>query len=82
MISLIPRDDEFTKLMPLNTNGYRLQSFRKLHNKPKALMKSRQSRSTYRNRAYKYNSLPSNITKITDKIRFKKEIKEYMFNAQ
>ena len=67
-------------LLKLNTNGLRMQENRKLAPKPVKLIRSKAAKSTYRNRAYKYNMLPNRITLIKKNEDFKKELKTYYKN--
>ena len=71
-------DDEMTHLIPKNTNKGRLQHNNKLGNKPKKLVQNKQSRSTYRNRSYKYNTLPNYITNSKTLTIFKDELRKFM----
>ena len=71
-------NDEMKHIVKPNENNNRLQHDKKLGTKPKKLMKSKQSRSTYRNRTYTYNQLPSRITKLEKLAKFKESLKSYL----
>ena len=70
--------EEMSIIMPMNTNNNRIQNHRKLGTKPRYLMKSKLTRSTFRNCAYHYNTLPSMITKTLDLSKFKKLLKYHI----
>ena len=69
-------------LIPKNTNNGRLQTNNKLGNKPKNLMTNKQSQSTYRNRSYKYNTLPNIITNSKTLKNFKNELRRYLMERK
>ena len=63
---------ELKELMPMNTVTSRIQIHRKLAAKPRILNKNQLLKSTFRSRAYKFNTLPGRITSLTDHSKFKK----------
>ena len=76
---LNPKDkNELAHLIKVNVNNNRLQTDKKLHNKPRSLMKSKKSRSTLHNRCYNYNTLPRYVTLSTNLDKFKKNLKIHM----
>ena len=70
--------EELASQMPPNVNGRRLAAQFKLACKPKWLGTNKMTRSTFRNRAYKYNTLPASLTSLTDFNKFKKALKTHM----
>ena len=52
----------------------------KLGNKPKKLNKTKFAQNSLRNRIYRYNNLPEQITNLPNKEDLKKEIKKYYHN--
>ena len=74
----ISDDSELKHLIKINTNSLRMQYQQKLSPKPSELTKSKASKSTYRNCAYKYNTLPSDITKITKYATFKTKLRLHL----
>ena len=65
-------------MMPINLTAPRMQVHHKLSIKPKKLNSTELYRSTFRSRAYNFNTLPGSITSIRDPARFKKWTKTYM----
>ena len=72
--------EEISSLMPQNMKGLRIKNQRKLNTKPAWLTKSKLARSIYRARAYKYNTLPAELTQMTKYSDFKKNLKTYFLN--
>ena len=67
--------EELAVKMPLNLNHRRLQVAHKLDTKPRELNKNKQTRDSYRNRAYIYNTLPNRLTALQEPKRFSKWLK-------
>ena len=65
-------------LMPKNEIAPRIMVHHKLASKPTFLNKSLLTRSTFRNRAYIYNSLPGQVTSLKDHMKLKKWAKVHM----
>ena len=72
--------EELATKMTLNTRSPRLIEACKLDTKPVSLMKNKQTRSTYRNRAYIWNTLPNRLTAIADPKFFNKWVKVHLVN--
>ena len=69
--------EEISSLMPMNTKALRISSKRKLDTKPSWLSKSKVAKSSYRGRAYLYNTLPDFITTELKFSKFKKKLRQY-----
>ena len=69
--------EEISIKMPMNSNSMRMQSNKKLATKPKWLGKNKLSRSSYQNRAYRFNTLPNIVTLQESFKDFKKELKKF-----
>ena len=69
---------ELSLLMPKNNNGLRISAQNKLGTNPKWLGQNKKNRNLYRSRAYLYNTLPQKLTTITEKYKFKKQMKKYL----
>ena len=54
--------EELSTVMPMNKKGLRLSTHKKLDTKPKWLNGNKATRSSFRNRAYLFNTLPMKIT--------------------
>ena len=67
--------EELAAKMPLNTTNLRLKEAHKLDTKPKFLNKNLRTRSTFRSRAYLFNTLPNRLTAIEDPKKFSKWLK-------
>ena len=72
------KPQEIATQMPKNEKNLRIQAHHKLGTKPHWLGTNRTTRSSYRNRAYTYNTLPINLTAQTDFKKFKKDLKNYL----
>ena len=72
--------EEIASLMPINTKALRISNKRKLDTKPAWLAKSKAAKSSYRGRAYLYNTLPNDITTELKFKKFKKKIKQYFLD--
>ena len=72
--------EELASQLPLNTNGMRIATQNKLAKKPKWIGKTKITRGSYRNRAYKYNTLPGHLTEQKTYHKLKKELKKYMLD--
>ena len=70
--------EEMNSVMPENQTGHRIQAHRKLAAKPKWLHANKITRQSLRNRSYRYNLLPGQITQITDLRKFKKATKQHL----
>ena len=68
------------ELMPLNNITSRIQVHRKLAAKPNILNSSKLYRSTFRSRAYHFNTMPGRITSLIDHQKFKKWSKKFRLN--
>ena len=64
--------------LPLNTTGHRIQTQRKLVPKPRWLDNTKLYRQSFRSRAYKYNTLPGQITSQLDLKKKKKITRNYL----
>ena len=62
--------EEIKPLMPLNNRNFRIEEQRKLGTKPRILNSNQRYQLSYRNRAYAYNCLPGDLTKIRMKSKF------------
>ena len=72
--------EELATQMPRNLKNLRIQHHNKLDTKPRWISKNKRTRSSYRFRAYHWNTLPKEITSQVDYKKFKKSLKTY-FNA-
>ena len=68
--------------MPLNHKNLRIKNHNKLDSKPKWLGKNKLTRSTFRYRAYHWNTLPKEITSQVEYHKFKKSLKKYFQNGK
>ena len=62
----------------MNRGHLRIAEHMKFDKKPRYLNSTRNFQLSFRNRAYRYNTLPSALTKIKKKHQFKKWIKLYL----
>ena len=76
------KNNTMKTLMPLNTNGNRLQQQRKLDKKPSYLNKNKLTQSTLRNQCYKYNTLTAKLTSEIKHKKFKTELRKYIIEKQ
>ena len=72
--------EELQTQMPLNTTGHGIQAQGKFGVKPRWLNKKLLFRNSLRSRMYKYNSLPSVITMLESKNKFKTELRKFMLH--
>ena len=69
---------KMSSIMKMNNNHMRIQSQRKLGTKPNILNKNKLTRSTFRNRAYRYNTLPALVTSSDNISKFIKNLRAHM----
>ena len=69
--------EELALVMPLNTNGLRMTSQKKLDTKPRWLVQTKAGRAAFRNRAYSFNILPKRVTSQILYKDFRKELKKH-----
>ena len=69
---------EISSQMPTNEKNLRIISHNKLDTRPRWLGATKVTRSTYRNRAYSYNTLPKRLTAQPKIKTFKKDLKTYL----
>ena len=62
----------------INTNGTRLQKYRKLQTKPRWLGTKDPFKKSFQNRSYYYNTLPHEVTEQVLPHKFKRKIKDYL----
>ena len=72
--------EEIATHMPNNFKNLRISSHNKLETKPKWLGTNKVTWSSYRHRAYHFNTLPKIVTEQTDLLKFKKQLNLYMKN--
>ena len=70
--------EELALKMPPNLNITRFKKAKKLATKPKSLAKNKHTLSTFRSRAYFFNTLPNRITEIEDHKTFTKWVKVFL----
>ena len=68
--------------MPENTTAPRIMVHHKLSTKPVFLNKSLLTRTSFRSRAYIYNTLPGRVTSLRDHKKFKKWAKVHLIAPQ
>ena len=64
--------------MPRNDKHLQIESHIKLSTKPEWLGKNLITRSTFRNRAHFYNTLPKSLTILPTLLKFKTQLKKHM----
>ena len=64
------KPEEIATQMKINKKTLRISEHMKLDTRPRWLGKSRMTQSSYRNRAYQYNTLPKELTKNTEVKKF------------
>ncbi len=72
--------EELSLIMPLKEKYLRIKNKKKLNTKPAWLSLSKVAKSTYRGRAYQYNSLPHSMTTEKSYNKFKKILKLYFLD--
>ena len=72
------KPEEISTQMPENKKTLRIKDHKKLDTRPRWLGANKTTQSSYRCRAYQYNTLPARLTTLKDLKKFKKEIKEYL----
>ena len=70
--------EELASRMPLNTRNPRLIEAHKLNTKPKLLTKNKQMSTSFRSRAYIFNTLPNRLSAIVKPKRFNRWLKIYL----
>ena len=70
--------EEIAGKMHKNTTNLKLMSANKLRTKPKSLNKNLRTLSSFRNRAYFFNTLPHHLTELKDPKMFNKWMKAYL----
>ena len=73
---------ELAPLMPLNENNLRIAQHKKLAAKPRILNSTLRYQLTYRSRAYQYNCLPGEITRLDSKNKFKEKLRKFMLTGK
>ena len=73
--------EELKPLMPLNNAHRRIEEHRKLGIKPRILNSSLRYQRSFRNRAYSYNLLPGDLTKLRNKSKFKKYLRRFLLKG-
>ena len=76
------KPEELASQMPTNEKNLRISEHKKLGTRPRWLGASKVTRATYRTRAYMYNTLPKALTTQIETHKFKKRLREYLFNKR
>ena len=67
--------EELALKMPQNVRNWKIKKMIKLDTKPRWLTQNKRTNSTYRSRAYIFNTLPHRLTTINESKRFNKWVK-------